>query len=137
MSGPHATLGCVSCHMAKGQEEAGRGASHRMVAPPTACQPCHADPPREKNAADGRSIAARASDLWRALAARGGDAKPGETSPRPPHARLPREGVALDPRLAPAARSVAIVIEDPAAYVHNAPFARALLDAAEAALSTP
>ena len=132
--GPHATLGCVACHMPRGSDDSARGTSHRMVTTPATCAPCHAAPPREKNGVDGRSIAARASDLWRAIGRREGAAEPVEGGARPPHAR--GGGAALDPRLAAAARAVAIVLEDPAAYVHNAAFARALLDSAEAALAS-
>jgi hypothetical protein len=50
----------------------------------------------------------------------------------PPHARA--EIVSADSRVSRAARLVAMVLEDPAAGVHNAPRARAYLDAAEALL---
>jgi hypothetical protein len=90
------------------------------------CAECHrASPPAEKPASSGERVHERARALATRLEAKGGGAGDG-----PPHAR----GGAGDARRARAEWLVRLVLEDPAAGVHNAPFARALLDEAERAL---
>jgi hypothetical protein len=81
---PHASLGCVACHMPEHKEDA-LGTSHRFRVDPAVCRTCHAagDPkfaPRTEPRPEGR----------------------------PPHA-------------SPTARAT---VEDRAAFVHNANFAR-------------
>jgi hypothetical protein len=109
---PHAPIagGCTGCH---GAGEAG-GAGHRFAASTGACRGCHGPLPASTE------IRGRALRLWSAL----GQA----TSADPPHAARP----AID-RSTPrgrAAWNVLLVLEDPAAAVHNAGYARRLLDAA-------
>jgi hypothetical protein len=124
---PHAAVGggCVGCHRG-GPAAVERGAAHGFQAPAATCAPCHAraaPPP----ASDVRERARRLWDAWRARAA-------GEEDPhRPPHA----SGTAAD-RATPLGRAVwdvLLVLEDPAAGAHNAPYARALLAAAEPLLA--
>jgi hypothetical protein len=62
--------------------------------------------------------------LWKSL---GGD------TTSPPHAS--RRPLDLTTTRGRAAWDVALILEDPAADTHNAPYARRLLDAAEAALA--
>jgi hypothetical protein len=119
---PHATAltGCLSCHRA-GPEGLGRGASHAFAVGPDACSSCHA--PRSRDP----SLAARARALFGRLG--GSLALPAS----PPHAAPPR--IPADPALARAFANVALVLEDPAADVHNPRYAALLLDSAAAALS--
>jgi hypothetical protein len=102
-----------------------RGAGHAFVDGGASCAGCHAKP----MVADG--LAPRARALWAALLERAGQGAPAAEGP--PHARAPR----LDrgTPLGRAAWDVALVLEDPSAAAHNAPYARQLLAAAERALN--
>jgi hypothetical protein len=106
---PHAGVACAGCHDA---------AAHTFAPRADACGGCHPKP----RAADP-AIATRAAELWGRL---GGTA-------RHPAARP----TGLDGPRARAAWNVALVLEDPAAAIHNAPYARALLDQADLALRGP
>jgi NAD-dependent dihydropyrimidine dehydrogenase PreA subunit len=124
---PHGAIegGCVGCHRTGPAVE--RGAGHGFVAGTRACARCHpkALPPDD--------LRARAVALSTALRARGVDVPDPHDGGAPPHARATH----LD-RAAPlgrAAWNVALVLEDPAAAAHNAPYARLLLAAAERALN--
>jgi hypothetical protein len=55
-------------------------------------------------------------------------------SDKPPHALGAGEERAIEAPLDRAAENVRLVLEDPAAWVHNGPYARALLDEAERTL---
>jgi hypothetical protein len=115
----HAELpgGCIGCH---GTPRDGRGRlDHGFRVEPRTCKTCHASGTEEKKIG-GVTIRERAEKL----AARIGAAK----GPPPPHA----SPSARDDR---AARLVRLVLEDPAAAIHNAPHARALLDEAERLLA--
>jgi hypothetical protein len=119
---PHAAAldGCLSCHRS-GPEGLGRGASHAFAVAADACTACHASRPRDP------SLAVRARSLFERLAGSPANAA------SPPHAvaaRIPR-----DPVKARAFANVALVLEDPAADVHNPRYATHLLDTAEAAIS--
>jgi len=121
---PHARVagGCVGCHAA-GPAGLDRGASHAFVADRASCASCHVQPlPAE-------DLRARAQGLWAAWRAHAGaDAD----AAGPPHARA----MPLD-RATPLGRAawdVSLVLEDPAAGAHNAPYARMLLAAAERVL---
>jgi hypothetical protein len=96
--------GCVGCHM-RGKKE-----GHDFVPSASACTGCHAANRSET------AVRERAQKLWDELGA--GDAKT-------PHAKPPKrpdsEGL----------RKLLLVLEDPAAGVHGAPYARQLLDEAE------
>jgi hypothetical protein len=118
---PHGTAldGCLSCHRS-GPEGLGRGASHAFSVGADACSRCHA--PRSRDP----SLRERA----RALFGRLGGALP--PAARPLHSLppvLPRDSVQ-----ARAFANVALVLEDPAADVHNPRYAALLLDTAEASL---
>jgi hypothetical protein len=119
---PHAALagGCVGCH--QGGPAVERGAGHGFVAGTGACARCHPKPLAPDD------LPARARSLWAALRA---GAAPDEAGP--PHARAARLDRATP--LGRAAWDVALVLEDPAAAAHNAPYARMLLAAAEKALN--
>jgi hypothetical protein len=130
---PHAALagGCVGCHEAGpggGREAAPaleHGAGHAFVAGTSACARCH---PKAPPADD---LTSRARGLWSAYLARARvDAPSGD---RPPHASARRLDRATP--LGRAAWDVALVLEDPAAAAHNAPYARQLLAAAERAFN--
>ena len=71
----------------------------------------------------GAMVATRAAELWGRL---GGTARHPAAGP-----------TGLDGPRARAAWNVALVLEDPAAAIHNAPYARALLDQADLALRGP
>jgi len=123
---PHAgdARGCLSCH-GSGPEGLGRGAAHAFAVAKESCTSCHSNPrPRDP------TLAARAAALLDRL---GRSAK--KSSEKPAHARPPARPA--DPALARAFANVALVIEDPAADVHNPRYAALLLDAAEAVLALP
>jgi hypothetical protein len=112
--------GCVGCHRS-GPAAVERGAGHRFATAPSTCASCHTQP------APASDVVERARRLWASW--RGPDAG------GPPHAgdaRLDRR----TPR-GRAAWNVLLVLEDPAAGIHNAPYARTLLAAAERALAAP
>jgi hypothetical protein len=116
---PHgmAPGGCLSCHRA-GPPELARGAGHAFAATTTACAPCHGPRPADAD------LRARAARLWERL----GRGRAGV----PPHASAPPlDRGTVEGR---AAWNVLLVLEDPAAAVHNPQYARRLLDAAEEAL---
>lgn len=127
--------GCVACHRA-GPEGLARGAGHGFAAPPTACTPCHAQP---LPPSDLPARARRLWETWRQVAG----ASPVESAPaRASDPRGDRSAPAhagelrLD-RGTPLGRAgwdLLLVIEDPGAAAHNAPYARALLAAAEPAI---
>jgi hypothetical protein len=119
---PHGTAldGCLSCHRS-GPESLGRGASHAFAVAADACTTCHASRARDP------SLAARARALFERL---GGSLA---TAPSPPHAMAAQPPT--DPVLARAFANVALVLEDPAADVHNPRYAALLLDVTEALLT--
>jgi hypothetical protein len=121
---PHAALagGCVGCHQSGPAVE--RGAGHAFVAGSGACARCHAKP------LPADDLPARARALWSTWLARAGQGAAGDG---PPHARAARLDRATP--LGRAAWDVALVLEDPAAAAHNAPYARLLLSAAERAFN--
>jgi hypothetical protein len=113
--------GCLGCHRS-GPSAVERGAGHRFATAPSTCRSCHAQVPPTSD------LAGRARRLWQLW--RGAD-----TAVGPPHA-----GSVRPDRRTPrgrAAWNVLLVLEDPAAAAHNAPYARALLAAAERAWTVP
>ncbi|HEX3594825.1 MAG TPA: multiheme c-type cytochrome, partial [Polyangiaceae bacterium] len=120
---PHAGVpgGCVGCHRS-GPAELGRGAGHAFAARGGDCTSCHA----EKN---DPALRERALALWSTALH--------TTTPvavsNPPHTAPPKIDTST-PR-GRALWDLALVVEDPAADRHDAPYARALLDAAERVLS--
>jgi hypothetical protein len=134
---PHASVadGCIGCHAApRPGLEVERGAGHAFGVDRAACARCHATEPSER-AARGASIEGRARRVAEELAARGLLPAPGAF---PAHASARANDTALlDPAAARAVRNALLVLEDPAAAEHNAPYARALLDEVERWLATP
>jgi hypothetical protein len=126
---PHGAIegGCVGCHRNGPAVE--RGASHGFVAGTGGCARCHPKaPPRD-------DLRARAVVLSAALRERGVNSPDPRAGGAPPHAgdaRLDRSTP-----LGRAAWDVMLVLEDPAAAAHNAPYARLLLAAAERAFNGP
>ncbi len=119
---PHLAIegGCVGCHR-NGPATLELGADHAFAARRDECTRCHTEKPVE-------FLRERAEALWKRVQ-RTTDVVSG-TAP------LHANPVALDqatPR-SRAAWDIALVLEDPAADAHNAPYAAALLDAAERAL---
>jgi hypothetical protein len=134
LNGPaaHAAVagGCIACHRA-GPTTVDHGAGHAFAVDHAACPSCHTRglPPTE-------DLRARAQGLWRAQAladVRQQQAPVADHDDRPPHARAARLDRATP--LGRAAWNVALVLEDPAAAAHNAPYARLLLVAAEQTLN--
>jgi hypothetical protein len=114
--------GCVGCHAA-GLSSLERGASHGFQANWAMCAACHAIAP------DTRAIDRDIHDRAAALLARLTDVPLPAPTDRPRHAR--RITLSDDPA-GRAAYDVLLVLEDPAAAAHNAPFARELLNMASA-----
>lgn len=126
-SAPHATeaRGCVGCHDA-GPDSLSLGKGHAFRAPDSTCSRCH-----EAAVPRAPALAARARALLDKLV--------------PPRARRPESG---PPHALPLERplptgrkralhDILLVLEDPAADVHNRKYATFLLDRAESALSAP
>jgi hypothetical protein len=114
---PHAAVagGCVGCHRS-GPSGLERGAGHAFAVDRGACASCH---PR---GVPGDDLRARARALW-----------PSPDRSRPPHAASP--DLRLDTPRSRAVWNILLVLEDPAAAAHNAPYARMLLEAAERTLN--
>jgi hypothetical protein len=122
---PHASdpRGCLRCHDS-GPAELQRGKNHAFVARPASCAPCHAEPPsrRPELARDARAILDEILPLTR-----------GQKRSEPFHAEALAS--ALPPAKARALRNALLVLEDPAADVHNPEYARLLLDTARSPTS--
>ena len=118
---PHAAnaKGCLSCHDS-GPDGLIMGKSHGFRATAASCKACHASP-KTRDA----TLAARAQELLRRLDP---EHAVGNVS-LPWHARYER--LLPTPPQTRALRDVLLVLEDPAADVHNPVYAKALLDAAE------
>jgi hypothetical protein len=117
---PHAAVpgGCVGCHM-RGNEATPtgpRGQSHDFSPKPAACVPCHAAGRTETIASGASPVRERAQALWKKF----GD----------PQLKVPPH-VVQRTRDSEGLKKLLLVLEDPAAGVHNGPYARALLDEAE------
>jgi hypothetical protein len=126
-SAPHATetRGCLGCHAA-GPDSLSLGKGHAFRATSTVCARCHDEAiPRSP------ALAARARALFERLAPERTHAPAGQ----PPHA-VP-SGHARSAARQRALHDVLLVLEDPAADVHNRTYAALLLDRAERVLSTP
>jgi hypothetical protein len=119
-SAPHASdaRGCLRCHDS-GPAALERGKGHAFAPSPASCAPCHAEPPKRRPelALEARELVAELLPL--------ASRKLGS---------LPLHAEALAPTLPPTAaralRNALLVLEDPAADVHNPDYARRLLDVA-------
>jgi hypothetical protein len=131
---PHASVadGCIGCHA--GRAPAGPGAAHvdhSFRASETACTACHdADDPAHASAPRAE-LRARVLELQQRIAR--GCAEPTDpSSAEPAHAKT--VSACRSQPLTRARYELRLLIEDPAAWVHNAAFARLLLADAEARL---
>jgi hypothetical protein len=115
---PHRAVpgGCVGCHAGPMDGGASRGTSHSFAADRERCKSCHAEERVEDLGRGGKRVRERAIALSSRLSTLGA----------PLHARE-RDGHVLSS----VARDLALILEDPAAWAHNAPFARKVLDDAE------
>jgi len=130
---PHALPdGCIGCHgNSSGNGGNGKRTNHSFAVDPATCTTCHAGGgPKETPDASGRTLRDRATALMTKLLRECGAPPLVET----PHAH-PSDAASCkrSPERARALYAVALVSEDRAAAVHNAAFARALLERAEAA----
>ncbi len=123
-SPPHALAGgCIACHGATPPDSQVLGEGHDFTARPAACSRCH-----KGGAPEPRDLQARARRLLAKL-----DAAPGRQTgkdTKPLHAKS--ESVKEDADARRAIAAVRLVVEDPAAGVHNPRYAAKLLDFAEA-----
>ena len=128
---PHGQVPCVACHGGEVKTD------HSFRADHGSCTRCHAGgaPPEDRADEHGRTVRQRALALWAELRVR--LELPAEGA-GPAHASSLEAAMTTasgsSPALARALYEVALVVEDPAAGVHNAPFARQMLDDAEATL---
>src|SRR5580693_7129369 len=116
--------GCIGCHSA-GPSILERGASHGFTVDVGKCAGCHRDAVPDSAAID-RDLHEQAAALLATLA----HLKSSVLHGRPQHAErvmLPND------RVGRAIYDALLVFEDPAAAAHNAPYARALLEAARSA----
>lgn len=124
---PHATLpgGCIGCHGASAAKP--RRTDHSFRVDPAICSTCHASGVPSED----RTLRDRAARLMAQIRRECGATADVAT----PHARPSDVGACkLSPARARALYAATLIAEDRAATVHNAPFARALLDTAEAAV---
>jgi hypothetical protein len=129
-SSPHAAVpgGCLGCH---GGERS--PTNHSFHVQSSYCKGCHPGATPEEHAdEDGKRVHERALLLWGQLARRVG-LSAAQTDPI--HAREVVLKAGTSPSLIQALYDVALVVEDPAAGIHNAPYARELLDEAARALT--
>lgn len=118
---PHAKVpgGCIGCHMRKNPKPTDPlGQGHDFKPEPSACASCHAPGRTETIAAGALPVRERARKLWDEFGER-------SKADAPAHARSPKKP---DPE---GLQKLLLVLEDPAAGAHNAPYARKLLDEAE------
>jgi hypothetical protein len=125
----HAEVPCIGCHGGNSPTD------HSFHVQAASCEACHSGAKVEVADADGLLVAQWARSLWTELSARA--ALSPESVGGPAHAGATPVPVATSAALARALYETALVLEDPAAGVHNAPFARALLRSARAALREP
>jgi hypothetical protein len=134
MTAVHAGVpgGCPGCHD-EGPTSLERGKGHGFRTAAASCTPCHAGTVPDA-AAVGRGLENEAASLLSKLESartRGRAASPDAPGGDPRHAR---DGQLTDDLLGRAEYDALLVLEDPGAGAHNAPFARALLAAARAAV---
>jgi hypothetical protein len=128
---PHRDVpgGCVGCH---GRRAKSGALDHSFRVDRATCAECH----RSGVPAEDASLQARASELLSQLYPRCSGAPKAEAEAEThPHASAARIGNCPSPALERALYEVLLVVEDPAAAVHNPVFARQLLGDAAARLS--
>ena len=133
---PHAANGgsCTTCHGAAANNTSASGTDHSFRANPASCASCHpADVSREPSAAS--ALRAQALELARRLPRTCSSMFDAGTTEQPLHAQTKKQACAR-PADERARYELALVLEDPAVWVHNAPFARQLLADARAQLAT-
>jgi hypothetical protein len=131
-SAPHLGVpgGCVGCH-ATGPTENHSGKNHAFRADLARCASCHREPP----AKDGASLEREARELWQRLLDLGVvEVASTRSPPRPVHAAS-RLGRTSRASLARAAIDLSLLLEDPAAAVHNLGYATRLLEASRKAIA--
>jgi len=123
--GAHSRLpgGCIGCH---GATTEGR-IDHSFRIDPKTCAPCHAPGTEALLASAARELEQRARALEQSLAA---SCSTSASTSQPAHA-APGPLLCRDPRQTRALYEINLVLEDPAALVHNANLARLLLQDAE------
>ncbi len=116
--------GCIGCHSA-GPSGLERGAGHAFKAGTTTCATCHTG-----EVPDSRAIEREIHEQAVTVLARLVEMTPSISTDWPGHT----QGLTLaNDRIGRAAYDALLVLEDPAAAAHNAPFARVLLEAANRA----
>jgi hypothetical protein len=125
--------GCIGCHGGANPDHSSR-VDHSFRVDPAACGRCHGPgQPVERADERGDRVQARAIALWSRLRER--LASLPASGGQPVHAAGAAVAAAgSSDALERALYEVMLVLEDPAAGVHNAPFARELLRDAEASL---
>lgn len=131
---PHAEVpgGCVGCHGGRGGEKTAGQLDHSFRVDAASCSSCHAQ------ATDAEQGNAELQGSARALLLRIRQScgATNEPSASPLHTQPTASGCVDSDRRAQAFFATALVLEDRAAYVHNAPFARSLVAQAEALLQS-
>jgi hypothetical protein len=130
---PHGTVpsGCIGCHGGRAAAPNTR-LDHSFQADMRTCGSCHKPDIGERLRISQRAIELRARTLLRMLAAH---CTPIDVEgSAPPHASAFEQSCSA-PRFTRALYEVRLILEDPAAGVHNASFARELLDDAERQLA--
>ena len=121
----------MGCHMRGSSAARPDGSGHAFRAGAAVCAGCNQDGTQEEQPSPAGRISARAAAIWLRLEHLGVVPSRGAA---PPHALATPEARPISEPLARAERNARLVLEDPAAWVHNGPYARALLDEAERAL---
>ncbi len=116
--------GCIGCH-STGPSDLERGASHSFKVDLSKCAACHPGTIPDSATID-RDLQEQAAAVLAKLVAM----KAPASKDRPRHASA---FMLSDDRIGRATYDALLVLEDPAAAAHNAPFARALVQAARSA----
>ena len=129
---PHTKLpgGCIGCH---GKQAAlPSKTDHAFQVDRALCAECHTSASRARWEQAKQALTARTRALEQVVA-QGCGLERAASAASPPHAQ-PERRACRTPALARARYLLGLVLEDSAAYEHNAPFAAALLDQVAAAL---
>lgn len=132
---PHANVpdGCVGCHGGRAASEANSDLDHSFRVDPATCKTCHAGTIEVAQGNTELAVRARSLLLRIQRSCRAAE-ELSDLDASPLHMQRAESGCKdADPR-AQAFFAAALVLEDRAAFVHNAPFARSLLTQAEALL---